>query len=137
MDPKDRRQFPRIEGQFSVDLLNMGDDPNFPPFEAVITGVALDISKRGIRLKSAYNATVGSFISAIVYYRSTDSIALCEVMWKRIEDGQFHYGLYIKEWSELDPLLLEQLNILEEQHKIPPHESERILSRLPPKTRYA
>lgn len=115
MDPKDRRKFPRFEGEFKVDLLNMGDDPNFPLFEAVVPGKALDISKQGIRLESNYSVSVGAFISAIVYYKNEDSIALCEVMWKRETLGIFSYGLYIKEWSKIDPSLLKQLSAMEKE----------------------
>src|SRR5688572_611409 len=103
MDPKDRRKHYRFEGEFKVDLLNMGDDANYPLFEAVVPGKTFDISRQGIRLESQYSVSVGSFISAIVYYENEDSIALCEVMWKREVMGIFCYGLYIKEWSKLDP----------------------------------
>lgn len=117
MDQKNRRKFPRFEGEFKVDLLNMGDDANFPLFEAVVPGKALDISKQGIRLESLYSVSVGSFISAIVYYKEQDSIALCEVMWKREALGVFCYGLYIKEWSKIEPVLLKQLDVIEKANQ--------------------
>ena len=113
MDGSDRRRHPRFEGEFLVDLLNMGDDPEIPPDEPVVRGMALDVSRQGLRLRSAYNVNVGSFISAILYYKGHDSLALCEVMWKRVEQGQFLYGLFIREWSALDPDLATALATME------------------------
>jgi hypothetical protein len=130
MDPKDRREVPRFEGEFRVDLLNMGDDPAFPPHEAVISSIALDVSKKGIRLRSAYNVSVGSLISSIVYYKNADSIALCEVIWKREDQNGFLYGLFINEWSSINPALLQQLNTLE-------NEPQRSFPDLSPKAQFA
>jgi len=117
MDGSDRRKNPRFEGEFLVDLLNMGDDPQIPPDEPVVRGMALDVSRQGLRLRSAYNVNVGSFISAILYFKGHESLALCEVMWKRVEQGQFLYGLFIREWSGLDPELSSALGSMESPPK--------------------
>lgn len=119
MDPKDRRQHPRFEGQFQVDLLNLGDDPDISQFEAVIPGEALDVSRTGLRLKVSYRVPVGTFLSAMVYYKRRESICLCEVMWRREMMGEQLYGLYIKEWSTLDHSLEQQLAAMEK----PPEEA--------------
>ena len=113
MDGIDRRKHPRFEGEFLVDLLNMGDDPEIPPDEPVVRGTALDVSRQGIRLRSAYNVIVGSFISAILYFKGHESLALCEVMWKKVDQGQFLYGLFIREWSALDVNLATALDTME------------------------
>lgn len=114
MEPKDRRQCPRFEETIQADLLNMGDDPNVASWEAVVPAVALDVSKHGLRLQSVYNVEVGSLISVIAYYRHRDSICLCEVVWKRAgAEGQHLYGLYVKEWTRLDPALQKQLDAME------------------------
>jgi hypothetical protein len=113
MDGRDRRQHPRFEGQFRVDLLNMGDDPLMSPWEPVVPATALDISRAGMRLASQYNATVGSRVSTVVYYKGFDSLCLCEVVWKRVENGRYLYGMFIKEWSQLDPALERQLKAME------------------------
>ncbi|MFN0117462.1 MAG: PilZ domain-containing protein [Elusimicrobiota bacterium] len=105
MDPKNRREHPRFEGQFNVDLLNLGDDPVFSPFEAVVAGHALDVSMKGMRLKVPYNVPVGSILSVILYYKGHESICLCDVKWKTQEGSQKLYGLYIKEWCKLDRAL--------------------------------
>ncbi len=115
MDPKDRRTHPRFEGQFRVDLLNMGDDPSISQFEAVVVGEALDVSRTGMRLKTTYSVPVGTFVSAIVYYRNYESICLCEVVWRRDMMGEQLYGLRIKEWSRLDKALGRQLEEMEQQ----------------------
>ncbi len=117
-DPKDRREHPRFEGQFHVDLLNMGDDPKISQFEAVISGDALDVSRTGMRLKVGYRVPVGTLLSIIVYYRNHESICLCEVMWRREIMGEQLYGLYTKEWSKLDSLLEQQLLAMEERYSV-------------------
>ncbi len=108
-----RRQYPRFEGKFNVDLLNMGDDPSISSFEPVIPALGLDVSRKGLRLQSRYQVNVGSFLSAIVYYKGQGSVCLCEVVWKREEDGQFLYGLFIKEWSQLEMALDRELKRIE------------------------
>lgn len=113
MDPRDRRVHPRLEGQFQVDLLNMGDDPEISPFEAVVVGEALDVSRSGMRLKVTYRVPVGTFLSAIVYTKGFESICLCEVVWRRELMGEQLYGLYIREWSKMDRLLENQLASME------------------------
>lgn len=113
MNYSDRRKHPRFEGQFKVDLLNMGDDPNISQYEAVIPGTALDISRQGLRLKTMYSVQPNSLLSAIVYYRGQGSVCLCKVMWKREEMGEFVYGLFIEEWPQLDSALEEQLKSME------------------------
>ena len=113
MDPRDRRQHPRLEGQFQVDLLNMGDDPAISQFEAVVSGEALDVSLSGLRLKVTYRVPVGTFLSAIVYYKGHESICLCEVVWRRELMGEQLYGLYIREWSKMDCQLKHQLTLME------------------------
>jgi hypothetical protein len=125
MDPLNRRRHPRFEGQFKVDLLNMGDDPDISAFEPVVPATALDVSRQGLRLKCHYQAKVGSLLSAIVYYKSQGSVCLCEVVWKREERGNFIYGLFIQEWSQLEPGLDRELQRMEEsksdeQLDIPP-----------------
>ena len=112
-DPRDRRSHPRLEGQFSVDLLNMGDDPSISPFEALVSGEALDVSRTGMRLKINYEVPVGTYLSVIVYYRKYESICLCEAVWRREMMGEQLYGLFIKEWSKLDHLLRLQLEAME------------------------
>ncbi len=113
MDLCDRRRFPRFEGPFQVDLLNMGDDPQIPPTESIVPATALDISKEGLRLKSHYAAAVGSFVSAIVYFKGQGSVCLCEIKWKREDGNSLLYGLYVKEWCTLDPSLARKLKELE------------------------
>lgn len=113
MDYRDRRKYPRLEGEFPVELLNMGDDPNISPFEALVEGIALDISRQGMRIKSDYNVGVGSYVSAILYYKQKESICLCEVVWRREENGVPTYGLYFKDWTKLDPELDHQLQSME------------------------
>ncbi|MCG3205154.1 MAG: hypothetical protein KCHDKBKB_01872 [Elusimicrobia bacterium] len=115
MDNRDRRQHPRLEGQFQVDLLNMGDDPAISEFECVVTGEALDISRTGLRLKVTYRVPVGTFLSAIVYYRNHESICLCEVVWRRELMGEQVYGLYVREWSKLDCQLSQRFAGMESQ----------------------
>jgi hypothetical protein len=82
------------------------------PFEAVVVGEALDVSRTGMRLKTAYRVPVGSYVSAIVYYRNYESICLCEVVWRRDVIGEQLYGLRIKEWSKLDKCLSQQLEAM-------------------------
>lgn len=113
MDGKDRRQNPRLEGHFRVDLLNMGDDPTRSSWEPVVVSEALDVSKHGLRLKSPYNTSHGAVVSAVVYYKNHESVCLCEVMWKTNEENQFMYGLFIREWSRLDTELKELLEKME------------------------
>jgi hypothetical protein len=113
MNPIDRRKHPRFEGQFKVDLLNMGDDPNISPYEAVIPATALDISRQGLRLKTAYTVRMGSLLSAIVYFKGAGSVCLCKVVWKREEMGEMTYGLFIEEWPQINPALDEKLNSME------------------------
>lgn len=120
-DGRDRRKYPRLEGHFRVDLLNMGDDPAIPVSEPVVPAEALDISKHGLRLASAYNVAVGSTVSVVTYYRGQGSVCLCDVVWKRVHDEkQSLYGLYIKNWGHLDPLLARKLNEMEAQESSPP-----------------
>ena len=118
MDYRDRRNNPRLEGSFRVDLLNMGDDPRVSTFEAIVDGEALDVSRSGMRLKITYDVPLGTLLSAIVYYRHRESICLCRVMWRRDVMGEQIYGLYIKEWSRLDRFLEEDLKIM--QTTVPP-----------------
>jgi len=106
MDPKDRRKYPRYEAPFQVDLLNMGDDPSVSPYEAIIHGSALDVSRQGMRVKVSYNVPVGAQLSIIVYSaQGGESLCLCEVMWRTDVDGDIVYGVYTKEWSKLDARL--------------------------------
>ena len=113
MDPRDRRIHPRLEGQFRVDLLNMGDDESVAEFESVVPGEALDVSRSGMRLKVTYRVPVGTFLSAIVYYKGFESICLCEIVWRRELMGEQLYGLYIRDWSKMDRLLENQLALME------------------------
>jgi hypothetical protein len=117
MEGKDRRRNPRFEGTFRVDLLNMGDDPKVSPWEAVVSSEALDVSKHGMRLKSPYNVPHGSIISAVTYYKNHESVCLCEVVWKSQAGNQFLYGLFVKEWSRLDPSLKVVLDQMEADEK--------------------
>ena len=110
MDPKDRRKYPRYEGQFSVDLLNMGDDPSISPFEAIVPGTALDVSRQGMRVRANYHVPIGAFLSVILYSDGGESVCLCEVVWKREEEGQMLYGVFTQEWSKLDPKLARALD---------------------------
>jgi len=110
---RERRKHARFEGHFKVDLLNMGEDPQISPWEVIIPGVALDISRQGMRLKVPYNVAVGSYLSVIAYYKGSESICLCEVVWKRPDVGQTIYGLYIKEWSRMDDRLEKKLATVE------------------------
>jgi hypothetical protein len=114
MDARDRRQYPRLEGHFKVDLLNMGDDPAIPVTEPVVPAEALDISKHGLRLESAYNVPVGTLVSVVTYYHGQGSVCICDVVWKRAGQGQKSlYGLYIKNWGKLDRLLERKLGEME------------------------
>lgn len=113
MDYSDRRQYPRFEGYFPVELLNMGDDPSVSPYEALVEGTALDVSRQGMRVRSEYNVPVGSYVSAILYYLDRQSICLCEVVWRRDGDEGLVYGLYFKDWTQLDPLLEQKFKSLE------------------------
>ena len=117
MDAKDRRQYPRFEESFRVDLLNMGDDPTIESWEAVVSAKALDVSKHGLRLESSYNVPVGALLSVIAYYHEQESICLCEVVWKRKAEGDHLYGLYVKEWTCLDPALKRRLDAMESEEK--------------------
>lgn len=105
MSSADRRKYPRLEGDFPVDLLNMGDDPQTSRMESIVPGHALDVSRQGLRLKVPYNVPVGSVLSVILYYRGRESVCLCQVVWKRDIGNERLYGLYIKDWSKLDALL--------------------------------
>lgn len=114
MDGRDRRQYPRLEGHFKVDLLNMGDDPAIPVAEPVVAAEALDISKHGMRLQSAYNVPVGTLVSVVTYFQGQGSVCICDVVWKRAgENNKALYGLYIKNWGKLDRLLERKLNEME------------------------
>lgn len=115
MNYSDRRRHPRFEGQFKVDLLNMGDDPNIAVAEAVVPAVALDVSRQGLRLKTVYSVPVGTLLSAIVYFRGVGSVCLCQVVWKREEMGEFCYGLFIEEWPQMDNALNNALKSIENQ----------------------
>ncbi len=110
MSSADRRQYPRLEGEFPVDLLNMGDDSGISRLEAIVPGRALDISRHGMRLKVPYNVPNGSVLSVIVYFRGRESVCLCQVVWKREYEGEKLYGLFIKDWSKLDSMLERRLN---------------------------
>lgn len=116
MNYQDRRAHPRLEGQFRMDLLNMGDDPEISPYESVVPGDALDISRSGMRMKVTYRVPVGTFLSVIVYYKGHDSICLCEVVWRREMMGEQLYGLYVREWSKMDRLLENQLALMQTGH---------------------
>jgi hypothetical protein len=106
MDPKDRRKHPRYEATFQVDLLNMGDDPSVSQFEAIIHGVAMDVSRQGMRVKVPYNVPVGSMLSIILYsQQGGESLCLCEVMWRQDELGEPVYGVFTRSWSKLDARL--------------------------------
>lgn len=115
MQGHDRRKYPRLEGHFRVDLLNMGDDSSIPAWEAVVEGEALDVSMQGMRLKAYYNVPVGTVLSVVIYHRGYESICLCEVVWKKEAMGEMVYGLYFKEWSKLDPLLASSLRAMEDE----------------------
>lgn len=115
MDGKDRRKFPRYESEFQVDLLNMGDDPSVSPFEAIVSGRALDVSRQGMRLKAAYRVPVGAFLSVILYNEGGESVCLCEVVWRREEEGEMLYGVFTQEWSRLDPRLAKLLDCMNAQ----------------------
>lgn len=91
----------------------MGDDPTISPFEALVSATALDVSRQGMQVKSEYNVPVGSYVSAILYFQGRQSICLCEVVWRREEIGDFFYGLYFKEWTQLDRLLEARFHSLE------------------------
>ena len=121
MNEINRRRHPRFEGKFNVDLLNMGDDPNISAFESVIPATALDVSRQGLRLKCHYQVNVGSFLSAIVYYKGQGSVCLCEVVWKREDKNEFLYGLFIKEWSQLELALNRELQAIEKKEEAAAH----------------
>jgi hypothetical protein len=113
MDYRDRRTHPRLEGTFRVYLLNTGDDPRISPYEAIVDGEALDVSRGGMRLKVSYDVALKTILSVIVYYRNRESICLCEVMWRRNNLGELVYGLFIKEWTRLDGYLEDELHRME------------------------
>ena len=115
MQTCDRRSYPRLEGEFQVDLLNLRDDPTVSPWEAIVVGKALDVSRHGIKLKIPYQAMVGTNLSAIVYYQGFQSVCLCRVVWTyEALDGVF-YGLYIDQWSHLDMVLDRRLAAMEQR----------------------
>lgn len=114
MSGRDRRKYPRLEGRFQVDVLNMGDDPNIAAWESLVEAEALDVSMQGMRIKSSYDVSVGDLISVVFYYRNHESVCLCDVVWKRSLMGEFVYGLYLKEWSKLDHALSSKLQSMEQ-----------------------
>jgi hypothetical protein len=115
MDPKERRRHPRFLGKFNVDLLNMGDDPNVSEFESVVPAIALDVSRQGMRLQCHYQVAVGTLLSAIVYFKGQGSVCLCTVVWKRTEQKEQIYGLFIEEWSQLDLTLQREFESIEKK----------------------
>jgi|GEM_PF-6018867 len=116
MSGRDRRQYPRLEGHFQVDILNLGDDVHYSPFEAVVEAEALDVSKKGMRLRSSYDAAVGSNLSVIIYFKGHESICLSKVVWKSADGDSYFYGIYFDRWSTLDPDLAQKLSAMEENH---------------------
>jgi hypothetical protein len=58
---------------------------------------------------------VGAFLSVILYNDGGESVCLCEVVWKRHEDGEFLYGVFTQEWSKLDPKLARVLDVINRQ----------------------
>lgn len=107
----ERRKYPRMGCDIPADLLNMGDDPSISRHEPLVRGQVLDVSLQGLRLKINYNVTLDSMLSVIVYYRGSESVCLCRVIWKRDLMKEAVYGLFIKEWSKLDPLLKKKLEM--------------------------
>ena len=113
MSGRDRRQYPRLEGQFNINLLNMGDDSHVSPWSAVLEGTALDVSMRGMCIRATYDVPVGAYIGVVFYYQGHESICLCETVWKRPEGDGLLYGLFFKEWSKLEPSLDRKLRQME------------------------
>lgn len=113
MNTKDRRTHPRLEGEFRVEVLNLGDDPQIPQWEAVVPATAFDVSRHGMRIRTAYDVPVGLPVSAILYYKGMESIALCEAVRKGSQNGQCVYGLFIKEWTRIDAALEKRLAEME------------------------
>ena len=72
MDPtdlyKDRRSHPRLEEPLQLDLLNMGDDPSVSPFEAVVPGTALDVSRQRVLSFTAAGALSATVMGGRLFF---------------------------------------------------------------------
>jgi hypothetical protein len=99
---KERRQHPRFEGRFPVEVLNTGDDPERSVWESIISGEALDVSRTGMRLQTPYHVPVGSAVSVLVYHKGLSSLCMGNVVWRReAPEGGFLYGLYVDSWTTI------------------------------------
>ena len=114
MTDRNRRRYPRLQGRFQVDILNMGDDLAVSSTEALVKAEAMDVSMHGLRIKTTYDVPTGSLVSVVFYFQNRESVCLCEVVWKRQIMGENVYGLFLKKWSFLDRSLDETLQALGE-----------------------
>lgn len=95
---QDRRKFPRFDVDFQIKIV--ASDRNDP--EEIMKGVAINISKDGVCLKTNYQAPVAALLFLAVAYGGRDSLFLAEVIWKNKIDDQFMYGMHIVNWTFLD-----------------------------------
>jgi hypothetical protein len=93
----DRRRFPRAPASYDVQIV-AADDRDMGSY---VPGRLRNISQEGLCLESAFDAPVGALMSVSIDHGGHDSLLLVKVMWR---DGTC-YGLEIKHWSYLDPLL--------------------------------
>lgn len=102
----ERRKFRRINVDFSVEIIAAEKD--LP--DELNKGQGLNISQDGICLKTLLDIPVTGLVSLSCSFAGRDSQFVGEVVWKKLDPDGYIYGLKIKRWAYLDPLLEREIN---------------------------
>lgn len=99
--PSERRKSPRRSVDFEVEIVAVDGNA----FDESPKGQAVNISRNGLCLTTPFSVPISTLLSLSISFAGRDSHFLGEIVWKKDHGDGAMYGLHIKRWSYLDPLL--------------------------------
>ena len=100
-----KRKIPRIPCDFNGFIIDLEEYSGDSTVDLMFSTEILDISEKGMRIKTSVRLSPKSNICLLVIYEGRKSLSFCQVRWRRQMDLHHIYGLYFKEWSYLDERL--------------------------------
>lgn len=101
----ERRKFPRLSGNFQVDIVLLSG----PKSGDAVSGRITNLSKEGVGLIMPAGLVIGTQLSLVIYVEDSDSLCVGNIIWSQEVGGVTHYGLKISDWSYIDPGIERQM----------------------------
>ena len=90
-----RRRHSRTARRFSVEVLNIGDDPSVPSHVDFVPGEAMDVSSAGICVYVPYDVGKGRELGLVVRNNDDMRIFVGRIKWKKQRENGILYGLHV------------------------------------------